>query len=347
MTFRIIVILSIFILAGCASGPIRDGSGRSEKVSIVDECFSLVNSGNYQNAIEICDQATIANPESFIAQTSYAKALAETGQIDLAEEHYRRALEIDPSVLNSRMELALLLKNSGMYGAALTEFQEVIRQQENFTQAIVETARTLVLMKNWTQAVDMFDRAILLQPEDEYLRIDLVKSLMKSGKISKSRKVMAKASQDFPHSGSMHFSFATLLQEQKLYREAISEYSKTLAIDSGNDSAQYNIAVCYYQDGQIQKAKRSINTYLNSHQGSSSANLLAGQIAFESGNLTEAESLFRKAIHADKTNGSAWVMLGNVLNKSGDKDGSKEAYRQALRINPNDAIAKKNLKRLY
>jgi tetratricopeptide (TPR) repeat protein len=342
-----VFILVAIIVTGCAytpSQPVREITSQDPNI---DACFSLVQNERYSEALQVCEDAVNANPDNFIVHAAYAKALAVTGRAETAETLYVRALEIDPDVLNTRMEYGILLKEKGNYTGALNQFDIILTNQPDHVPAYTEKASIFRMQKNWPRAGEMLRRAIELRPGDQALRIDLVQILISAGYQSEAGAVITDASRDFPDSVSLAFSFAALFQEHRMFRQAIAQYNRVLNLDPGNGSAAYNLALCYYQERNLREAERAVMLALQYQPDSSSANLLAGQIALDRGNAAGAERYFRKAIQLDASNGAAWIMLGNVLRRNGDRSGAAEAYRQALRINPSDETAKRNLKRVY
>ncbi len=342
-----VLIALVSVIAGCAAIPVQPSRDAETSDPIIDDCFALVDQRRFSDALDICEMAVMNYPDNFIAHVSYARALAETGQSDMAQEYYYRALEIVPAVVSARMELGILLKDSADYSNALEEFREVIERRPDFAAAYIQKAEIYRLQRNWTGAADFFGRAVEIQPEDETLRADYVQALSNAGQHSQARAAMNNASADFPDSINLALTFGVLLQQQQRYQEAIAQYNRVLRIDPGNDSAQYNIALCHFQNRNIREAERAITLYLQRRPDSGSANFLAGQIASSVNNFAEAEMYIRRALDLDPDNGAAWVMLGNILRRRNDRREAAEAYRQALRINPNDEVARRNLRRVY
>ena len=347
--FHLFVFASVILWSGCVTGPGTEqpGPGVSQTDPAIDRCFTLVDTGNYQEALGICEEASASNPGSFIALAAYAEALRETGNPELAEVYYRKALAIDPTALHTRMELGGLLQERGDGDAALTEYQAALDRQPDYLPAIIETARIHQALRHWESAADSYRKAIAIQPSDQQLRMELVQVLVSAGRFPDVGKVIADASTDFPESAGMQLTFGTILQEQKRYRDAIACFLTAVKLDPGNSMARYNLALSYFSNGQIPEARKALARFLSGKPDSSGGHFLAGQLAMQDNDHDQAEASFKKAIQYDSRNGAAYVMLGNLMQQRGDRDGAKEAYRQALRINPNDPVAKRNLKRLY
>ena len=343
------IVTTVILLSGCAPGPGPGVTGPETAPTdpAIDECFTLVNAGRYQEAAGICEQASAANPGSFIAQAAYAEVLRETGNTAGALAHYRKALEIDPSALETRMDLAGLLHEQGDTEPALLEYQEVLKRQPGYLPATIGMANVYRAVRNWSAAAGHFRTATELQPDDQHLRIELVQALADAGRYADAGQAVAGATAAFPDSAGMQSAFGSIFQQKNRFGDAIACYNRAIRLDPNDNAARYNITVCYYADGQLSEARKTLAGYLSREPRSSNGHLLAGQLAMQQNDMAQAEASLRKAIQYDSRNGAAYVMLGNLLHQTGDRDGAKEAYRQALRINPDDPVAKRNLKRLY
>jgi len=338
-----LLVITICFFAGCASQPVR--TPVTDTDPNIDECFMLVEAGKYQEAIPVCELAAENNPDSLIAHSSLAGALAETGQIDLAEAEYRKAVAIDPQSILLRMRLGnMLLDNNDLQGAS-QEFTEVQAIQADYLDAYTGLARTYVRMNNIDGAVENFQRAIELQSDNESLYLELSGFLDKAGRRKQARQVLKDASLN--GSIDLKYAYASILHLHKRYTQAARQYGKVVALNKMYKNALFNQAVCYYRAGDTQNAEKKLLVFVRNNPKSSAGQMLLGQLSYDRGNYTGAEKAYKRAIGLDNSNGPAWVLLGNTLRQRGDKEGAKKAYRQALRINPKDKTAKKNLKRLY
>ncbi|MCD4655211.1 tetratricopeptide repeat protein [bacterium] len=343
--YLLTIIFIILIIAGCAtpSGIIPVAPKTDPDI---DQCFIMVNAGQYQDALPVCMGAVQNNPDSFIAHSSYAGALKGTGQIDLAEIEYRKALMIDPESILTRMNLAGMLRANGDSAKAILEFKEVRTLRADYLDVYTELAVTYKDMNNVNGAVESYKQAIVLEPANEALYMKLAEVLEMGKRYKEARQVLEDASVSLG-SLNIQFAYASMLQSHKKYNQAARQYGKIIKTDPNFNNVRYNQAVCYYRAGDTGRAEKVMTRFIKDNPRSSTGQMLLGQLAYDRSNYSEAENAFRKAIDLDKNNGAAWVLLGNTLRQRGDKDGAKKAYRQALRINPRDATAKKNLKRLY
>jgi len=74
--------------------------------------------------------------------------------------------------------------------------------------------------------------------------------------------------------------------------------------------------------------------------------LLAAERMLAAGDLDHAERLFSQVAEADPRNAIAVVGLAEVASARGDDAGALEAARRALRIDPDNAAARRMIERL-
>lgn len=86
----------------------RDALGARVEAAINRAGYRLLRSGRVDQAIEIFARNTRAFPISANTWDSLAEAYMERGDRELAIEHYRRSLELDPDNDNARQKLAEL-----------------------------------------------------------------------------------------------------------------------------------------------------------------------------------------------------------------------------------------------
>jgi tetratricopeptide (TPR) repeat protein len=88
-----------------------------------------------------------------------------------AEEHFRRAIEIDPSFSKAYYKLGLLLKNEKQFSNALENFETAIKLNPSFAQA------------HYSLAVLLMDKEATVELE-KYIQKDKVKIFRKTKKKS-------------------------------------------------------------------------------------------------------------------------------------------------------------------
>lgn len=132
-------------LTGGSSG--RDGSSRAP--NYLAEAIELEARGDYANALTSYRLALRERPDDPKVLQNIAIAFSKTGQPEEAIRHYRRALEIEPSLAGAHYGLAfLLLKRQETAGCAahLEAFLRTTRRDGDSAAFVAHAERTLAAL---------------------------------------------------------------------------------------------------------------------------------------------------------------------------------------------------------
>ncbi len=83
---------------------------------------------DWHDDLTLSEATALASPRSWRAQTMLASALAKAGRAEDAEQHYRRALAIDPRVVDNDRALATLLARRGAAADAVEVLEAAVRE---------------------------------------------------------------------------------------------------------------------------------------------------------------------------------------------------------------------------
>jgi tetratricopeptide (TPR) repeat protein len=185
----------------------------------------------------------------------------------------------------------------------------------------------------------------------------------------------AEGRQFTPGSAEDHFKRGNNYFDQKRYKEAISEYSKTLNLDPKFYVANYNRGLAYLHLRKYEQAIADFNNYLRHPSPHPSVLLLRGVSYTRKGEFEQALADYRRyrgvasPEESNKYNlhqiiksleakvgagrkeapieGGSQYEQGLKFGRAGDYAKAAEAFHQAIRQNPNDAKAYMNLGLTY
>jgi tetratricopeptide (TPR) repeat protein len=132
-------------LTGGPSG--REGSSRAP--NYLAEALELETRGDYANALTSYRLALRERPDDPKVLQNIAIAFSKTGQPEEAIRHYRRALEVEPSLAGAHYGLAfLLLKRHDTAGCAahLEAFLRTTRRDGDSAAFVAHAERTLAAL---------------------------------------------------------------------------------------------------------------------------------------------------------------------------------------------------------
>jgi tetratricopeptide (TPR) repeat protein len=134
---------------------------------------ALDKAGRLELAAEHYRDLLRVQPKTAKANRKLADVYTRLKQIPAAIERYRRAIELEPDVAAPHYNLANLLNREGQYDEAVTHYREAIRLKNDYFESHVNLGSVFVKMEQYDEAVTEFERAIEINPEFEPARQNL------------------------------------------------------------------------------------------------------------------------------------------------------------------------------
>jgi len=127
-----------------------------------------------------------------------------------------------------------------------------------------------------------------------------------------------------------------VLERQGMADEAVEMYRKSLELDPGSASANYNLAAFLARRGDYSAAERHFRAALEK-QPNTQTHAGLGFVLRQQGRLDEAIASLNAAIEADPVNAAAYDQLGTILVQQGRLGEAESTYRLLVRSRPSAA----------
>jgi eukaryotic-like serine/threonine-protein kinase len=248
----------------------------------------LASRDSIERAIAAFERATDHDPEYALAWAALGGAYNLKGSFlslkDLVEKALdieRRALALDPRLVDAHMWMGSALLGLGRTDEAITAIQEALRLDPDNGQAHQALARALWVGKgDFDAAIPEFERAIELNPQAGYSYLQLGLLLAWEGKYEQAEEVCRRAVelQDQYISGNAglqvvganaRLGYVYYLQGR--YDEALKEYERGLSFVASSDHAlkdrtaieiNVKMGAAYHRQGHSVEAKRHFDRAL-------------------------------------------------------------------------------------
>jgi len=185
------------------------------------------------------------NRQSGIAHFYLGKIRTAQGRFDLATEHLRAAARLQ----NDETELHIvhtLLANSlvrqGELDKAQTEFEEALRYDPTFWEALNGLGNLLARRGEVDGAIDLYRRGLTAAPAQATLHQNLANALAVKGELDDAEVHYRESIRLDPTSATAHLNLGNLLARQKRFAEAAQEFSAALRLDPDLEPARRNLA---------------------------------------------------------------------------------------------------------
>ena len=269
-------------------------------------CF-FNNLGNSYNEVGDTEQAMLALERAVEINPSLAESRMNLGNIYLKKDRiedaiheYETALEIDPSNAKTHNNLGNAYTKRGWLNDAISQYMRSVELEPNFTEAYKNLANAYCEQEMFGQAAAQLKQAIILEPEDAGL---------------------------FKQLGDVYSRMGD-------YERGIFQYKKALEIKGDFAEAHYGLAFCYNKldliDDEIQAYKRALVI----KPDMVAALVSLGNAYFRTQNYDAAIEQYKKAVQIKPDDGAIHYNLGAAYSNEGQYKQAVAEYRKAVEIDP-------------
>jgi len=225
---------------------------------------------------------------------------AAAGRYEEAVKEYRHVLQIDPTLIEARVNLGLAYHSLGQYRSAIAELEKVVREQPDLVGANLFLGIDYLKEKLPQKAVFPLQRVLRAEPSNR-----------------EARRALAASSMGL---------------EQ--YAQAAEEFRTLASTDPDEANALYELGQNY-----LDLAKQLADRMSQTDPDSAWAKRLAGDLLAASARWTDAAVIYREALAADPRQGGLHTSLGNMYLRQGKLHQATEEFQADLRLDANNEQA--------
>jgi len=177
----------------------------ADKAGALSEIIKKLRDGEYQEGIQLLRFLLPSREKDAAVRYNLGMALSDTGELDEAEEHLRKAVEIDPGFTEARVALGVALSRK----------------------------------RQWEQAATVLEGAVAGEPDNPYALRTLAACLLKLGRdAARATEYLRIATAILPEDQQSWMNLGQALESQDKAVEADAAYRKAVEINPGNPVAE-------------------------------------------------------------------------------------------------------------
>jgi tetratricopeptide (TPR) repeat protein len=230
----------------------------------------------YQDAVDFDPQYAIAYANLGIAYGRLHAIRHDPGALELARANCKRALTLDPNLVDGHLAMGGVFNLSGNEQGALGEFAKVLKLDPSNPRALVWQGQTYERLDRWADAEQSFNRVL----------------------------------QERPNYWLAYHELATALNGQGKYQEAIEKFRAATVAAPGNSQAFANLGGEYLQVGDFAQATESLKKSLALAPNDLAAVNTSLALRYQ-GKPDEALPYAQKAVELNPTEDTNWLELGD------------------------------------
>ncbi len=194
-----------------------------------------------------------------------------------------------------------------------------------------------------SEAVDHYQKALLINPGFADARINLGNALLKKGSTDEAFAYYRQALQIRPDDAIAHYNLGNALLQKGTLDEAMINYKKALLIDPKFADAHNNLGAALSQKGDVDEAIAHYQEALVLNPEFADAHQNLGFALLQKGNMDEAASHFHEVLKIRPDDPAAHYNLANIWVNRGAPDEAIFHYKKALEARPDYAEALNSL----
>ena len=269
-----------------------------ENKILFEEKFNLaqknLDEGNFNNAIAYCKQALSYNPKNFQAMLLLGKAYLANWD-DEAFKCFEMVKTMQPNFAEGyfhKGEAILYLGNN--YKMAVENFDKAIELDANNAESYFLRGDAQARLKNFSEAVEDFTKALEMKPEKEIYkkRGEVYLQIFENEKaIADFNKVLEFSTKNVGAYKGLAIAFANL-KNKKL---ALENFDKFVEL-SGEENFYQELGEIYFALGEYEKAVEIFSKYIELNKYTVEGYYLRGRSYFEQKNYASALTDFEEYV---------------------------------------------------
>lgn len=182
----------------------------------------LLGEGEIKTALDLDPNSALAY--AFLAEIYKDKIDAgkeDFNTRDQASELSRKAMSLDPSLLEVRRARGLVLEVTGNYEEAIKEFEAALAMNENLADLHIALGRNYKAVAAYDKATDEFNTAISMKPDDPEPYAELARTYLTVGEYAKGVQLAEQAVEKDPTDPYLQSLLGTLYYKSGDYKTSI------------------------------------------------------------------------------------------------------------------------------
>jgi protein O-mannosyl-transferase len=289
-------------------------------------------------------RALAVTENNFVAHNGLGYAKLQSGDVDHAIVHFKKALEIHPAFAEAHTNLGNALLQRGQVDDAIACFRSALAAAPEFALARYNLGTTLLGRGDVEGAIAEFEITARQRPDDALVHTNLGNARLQKRQLPEAIVSHRRALQLQPHNPDRHNNLGSALVQAGNTEEGAAHFRKALQIEPRHANAHFNLADLQLRLGRIDEAIEHFQETLELQPDDADAHSTLGAIFLQSGRIEEAETHLRSAVklrdgEVRATTQLAWILA--TAAKSSLRNG-RESFELAEKANRlsggNDAV---------
>jgi len=261
--------------------------------------------GNIDSALLALEKAVEINPTLSESRTNLGSIYLKKGKVSDAISQYLAALKINPNDAKTHNNLGNAYMQQDWLNYAVSQYHQSIRLEPDFIDAYKNLAIAYCKQERFEQAIALLRRAITLEPKDADCYSQLGSVFEQMGNYEQAISQYKIALKIKPNLAEAYYGLGLCYNKLELVDDAISAYKSALAVKPDMFAALVNLGNAYFGRKQYNSAIEQYNKAVLINPDEAMVHYNLGAAYSNNENYEQAVAEYLRAVEIDPEIGDA------------------------------------------
>jgi tetratricopeptide (TPR) repeat protein len=262
----------------------------------------------------------------------WGRLFSEAARFTEAEEELKKAVKLDPDVIEAREELGKVLIKLGKNDEAISVYNDILLLDPDNFSSWYNMAAAHVRAKRWKDAAKCFREAVRIRPDSHKSYYNLAMALEESGDRESSIKAYQKSIELQPDFADAYNNLGILLTFEGRREEALEVYEEGIRRSPGDYSLHLNMGICLLEEGRNREAAAAFRNALDIKPDELEIYYYLGAALIEMRHFNDAIDAYTSALKIKPADGEIQYHLASVYAMLGRYDIAGENLKRAIEL---------------
>ncbi len=335
------------IFAGQVAAASVPAVGQKRFICLADCSLMLaqlqLEKGQYQRAVDFCQEALKLSPGNLEALNLQAIALRRSGEVDRAIEIYKSILKVNPNQVRVLYNLGIAYGRINRLEQAEEIYLKVLELKPDFIEAHNNLGEIYLRQNRLAEAEKEFRRAVELHPGFALAYANLAELYIKKRDLARAREYVDRALEIDPRMTAAHNIKGNVLRQMGEQEEALKHYRRAVELNPKNEKALYNLGLINYDLKRWEEARKYFLQAVEADRYFAEPYAGLGLLCLQERSWDEALRYFRRAEELGYRSPVLRVNISFAYLAKKDWVAAEKEAREAIKEQPDLPTAYNNL----
>jgi putative PEP-CTERM system TPR-repeat lipoprotein len=288
----------------------------------------------WDEAIATAQSLSGKQPKDAVPQNLLGAAYAGKGDLDKARTHYQKAIELNETFVEAKLNIAALDLRAGDAESALKRYQTILDGDPKQVRAAIAVAQIQARNGNRAEAIAILEASRAANDKALEPRIALLTDHLRNNRANEAFTLAQEASRIAPDNPVVQLGLAQSYAMKGDLSQAAKILTSLQAAQPRSADVRFQLGLVQMRQNDLMMAKASLRDALEINAEHYGARLGQGDIAVAEERYDDALVIAQELIDRLPESAGAYVLRGDVKARTGDLAAALTAYEKGFELSP-------------